>query len=498
MNQFLKSFANITESFCAFKSSSNIYFFYLSKIKLSIFHFDLIFNPKKHSSQNYLSMKLKLTLLLFIAICTTQINAQTPFSPVKQDGFGFNFGFVDFTSPAEIDTSTLRSVFKNGDLTHLGQMSPSLSVSYWKGLNKYLDFSGRVSGVFYEYLPKTTNPGNGVGAEADATLNVRPISDNHFFSPFATGGLGAAYYKKIGGYIPMGIGFQFNFQSQVYVMLQSQYRMTLSSNIIPNNLYHSFGVIANVGKPKEVAAPVEVPIPVVTDRDNDGVVDSLDRCPDTPGLAALKGCPDKDGDGIADIDDKCPDVAGLAKYQGCPIPDTDKDGINDEEDKCPNVPGVARYQGCPVPDTDKDGVNDEDDKCPTEAGPASNFGCPVIDTVVVQKVNKAAHNIFFTTGSAKLLAKSYKSLKEVAQILKDNPSFNIDVNGYTDNVGTDENNQKLSESRANSVKQYLIGNGIDAGRITATGYGETNPIADNKTAAGRAKNRRVEMKLRNY
>ena len=220
--------------------------------------------------------------------------------------------------------------------------------------------------------------------------------------------------------------------------------------------------------------------------------------PDEPGTTALKGCPDKDGDGIADKDDKCPDVAGLAKYQGCPIPDTDKDGINDEEDKCPNTPGVARYLGCPVPDTDGDGVNDEDDKCPKEAGPASNFGCPVIDVVVVEKVNKAAKNIFFATGSSKLLPKSYQSLKEVAQILKDNPSYKIDVDGYTDNTGTEDKNQVLSEKRAGSVKAYLISNGIDNSRITATGHGINDPIADNKTAVGRAKNRRVEMKLRNY
>lgn len=444
-------------------------------------------------------MKLKLAILTIIVTISSTVMSQTPFSPVKQDGFGFNFGFVDFTSPAALDTTSLSSLFKHGDITHFSKMSPSLSVSYWKGLNKYLDFSGRISGVFYEYLPKTTIEGNGVGVEGEGTLNLRPITDNHFFSPFLTAGIGAGYYTKWGGYVPLGIGFQFNIQSQVYIMLQSQYRATLSSNVIPNNLYHSIGVIANVGKAKAVEAePLPVPVAVVIDRDNDGVVDSLDRCPDSAGLASLKGCPDNDGDGIPNIDDKCPNVAGLSKYQGCPIPDTDGDGINDEEDKCPTVAGVARYQGCPVPDTDKDGVNDEEDKCPSEAGPASNFGCPVIDVVVVEKVNKAAHNIFFTTGSAKLLAKSFKSLKEVAKILKDNPSYNIDVNGYTDNVGTEEMNQKLSESRANSVKQYLIKNGIDAGRITATGYGETNFIADNKTAAGRAKNRRVEMKLRNY
>jgi outer membrane protein OmpA-like peptidoglycan-associated protein len=443
-------------------------------------------------------MKLKLAILTFMVSMSALAFAQTPFSPVKQDAFGFNFGFVDFTSPSALDTTSLSSLFKNGDITHFGQKSPSLSISYWKGLNKYIDFSGRISGVFYEYLPKTSNNGNGVGAEGEATLNARPISDNHLFSPFLTAGIGGAYYKNWGGYVPLGIGFQFNIQSQVYIMLQSQYRMTLSSNVIPNNLYHSIGVIANVGTPKRIEEPVVIPIPVVTDRDHDGILDSLDKCPDSAGLATLNGCPDNDGDGIANADDKCPDVAGLSKYNGCPIPDTDGDGINDEEDKCPTVAGVARYQGCPVPDTDKDGVNDEEDKCPKEAGPASNFGCPVIDVVVVEKVNKAAQNIFFATGSSKLLAKSYKSLKDVAQILKDNPSYNISIDGHTDNTGSDELNQKLSESRANSVKQYLIKNGISDSRITTTGYGETKPIADNNTAAGRAKNRRVEMTLKNY
>jgi outer membrane protein OmpA-like peptidoglycan-associated protein len=442
----------------------------------------------------------KIFISLFILSATSIAVAQTPYSPVKQDGFGFNFGFVDFTSPAYIDSSSLKSAFKNGDITHFGKMSPAISVSYWQGLNKYFDFSARLGSVFYEYLPKTNNNGNGIAAEGEVAINARPVSDNHFFSPFITAGIGAGYYKDFGGYVPLGIGFQFNIQSQVYIMLQSQYRMTLSSNTIPNNLYHSFGIIENVGKPY-TAPTVEMPVPpvpVVSDRDNDGVVDSVDRCPDVAGPASLQGCPDKDGDGIADIDDKCPDVAGLAKYNGCPIPDTDGDGINDEEDKCPNVAGVARYQGCPIPDTDKDGVNDEEDKCPTEAGPASNQGCPVIDVVVVQKVNKAAHNIFFQINSSKLLAKSYKSLKEVAQILKDNSSYKIHIDGYTDNTGGEELNQKLSESRANSVKQYLMGNGVDESRITATGHGESDPVASNGTAAGRAKNRRVEMKLTNY
>ena len=260
------------------------------------------------------------------------------------------------------------------------------------------------------------------------------------------------------------------------------------------------GLALKFGSGHKIETPPPPPPPpvVVLDRDGDGVLDADDRCPDVAGLASLRGCPDKDGDGIADIDDKCPDVFGYARYQGCPIPDGDKDGINDEEDKCADVFGYARYQGCPIPDTDKDGVNDEEDKCINTPGPASNYGCPVIPEAIIQKVNGAAKNVFFATGSAKLLEKSFGSLKTVAQILADDPSYKISVEGHTDSTGDHEKNMKLSDDRAASVAEYLKSVGVDAGRISSVGYGPDRPVAPNKTAAGRAKNRRVEMKLTNY
>lgn len=191
-------------------------------------------------------------------------------------------------------------------------------------------------------------------------------------------------------------------------------------------------------------------------------------------------------------------VAGTAKYHGCPIPDTDHDGINDEEDKCPTVAGVAKYQGCPIPDTDNDGVNDEEDKCPTVAGPASNFGCPVIEKSVVDKINYAAKNIFFATGSDKLLPQSSKSLTEVAKIMSDNPSLKLSIDGYTDNTGDAAKNVALSQKRADAVKAFLVNNKVEAAHLTAAGHGSDKPLADNKTAAGRAQNRRVELGLTNY
>ncbi|HVZ96479.1 MAG TPA: OmpA family protein [Chitinophagaceae bacterium] len=448
-------------------------------------------------------MKRKI-LIAFLIICLSNgLKAQNFSSSVKPSLIGFHYALVDYNSPTAIDTTSLKQVFKKGDIFNPAKQSSALTISFWKGLNKYIDFSGKFNGIFYNYALNNSGESlnNEFGAELEGALNFRPITDDHLFSPFLTAGIGGGYYtNKYGGYVPLGLGFQFNIQSQVYFLLQTQYRISLTKSVFPNNLYHSLGVAVNVGgEKKEVAVvPPPPPVQVVKDRDGDGVVDSLDACPDQPGTAALQGCPDKDGDGIADKDDKCPDVPGLAKYGGCPIPDTDKDGINDEEDKCPDVPGVAKYQGCPIPDTDKDGVNDEEDKCPNEPGPASNYGCPVIQQAVVEKVNKAAKNIYFATGSSKLLAKSFPSLKEVVQILKDNPTYKINIDGYTDNTGTPEKNQVLSENRANSVKDYLVKNGVDESKITATGHGQDDPVADNKTAAGRAKNRRVEMKLRNY
>ncbi len=442
---------------------------------------------------------MKKLIILFSAalVFTTSFGQQGDYK--KPHSLGISFYLSDFQTAADLRTYGLVSVLKEGNFFKTERMNPGLAVNYLTGLSKHLDFIGTLGGSFVDYPLKNqaSSNTNSFLLETNASLNLKLLSDRYWVTPFVDFGVGASNFKKyFAAFIPIGTGLQIKVSDGTFILINNQYRIPVTENA-SYHFYHSLGISSSIQAKKE-PAPKVVEIPEILDRDGDGIVDSLDACPDQAGLAALQGCPDKDGDGIADKDDKCPDVAGLAKYQGCPIPDTDKDGINDEEDKCPNIPGVARYQGCPIPDTDKDGVNDEEDKCPNEAGPASNYGCPVIDVVIVEKVNKAAQNIFFSIGSAKLLPKSFTSLKGVVQIMKDNPSYKIDVDGHTSNTGGTALNQKLSESRANSVKQYLIDNGIDESRITATGYGEDRPIADNNTATGRAKNRRVEMHLKNY
>lgn len=444
-------------------------------------------------------MKKLSLLLISLGIFSASFSQNTDYK--KGNGFGISFFLNDFKTASDIQSNGIVSVFREHNFFKTSRMNPGLAINYMSGLSNHVDFIATLGGSFLDYPIKDMVPfgANNFLLESTASLNLKLLTDRYIVVPFIDLGVGASKYKKyVGAFIPLGAGLQFNIADEAFILLNSQYRVPVTENA-SYHFYHSIGIVSDFVKKKvETPKAVEVPVVVILDRDHDGIVDSLDACPDQPGSAALQGCPDKDGDGIADKDDKCPDVAGLAKYQGCPIPDTDGDGINDEEDKCPTVAGVARYQGCPIPDTDKDGVNDEEDKCPNEAGPASNFGCPVIDVKIVEKVNKAAQNIFFATGSSKLLAKSYKSLKDVAQILKDNPSYKVAIDGHTDNTGKDELNQKLSDKRANAVKDYLKNAGVDESRMTATGYGESKPIADNKTAAGRAKNRRVEMNLTNY
>lgn len=242
------------------------------------------------------------------------------------------------------------------------------------------------------------------------------------------------------------------------------------------------------------------------DTDGDGVPDWRDECPGTPleaaGYVDEKGCLlDTDGDGVPDYIDECPDTPeaayGLVDEKGCPT-DSDKDGVPDYLDECPNTPeGAAGHvdeKGCET-DADGDGVPDWCDLCPTVAGPALNKGCPEVKREVRTLLQKAMKGIAFETGKANIKKSSYKLLDQIAKTFIENKDFIIEVQGHTDNVGKAALNKALSEKRANAVMNYLIKKGVPAERMTAKGYGDEMPIADNKTKAGREKNRRVEFSI---
>lgn len=236
------------------------------------------------------------------------------------------------------------------------------------------------------------------------------------------------------------------------------------------------------------------------DTDKDGVPDDEDLCPLVPGKAAWHGCPvpDSDHDGIDDEHDSCKNIPGVARYNGCPVPDSDHDGIDDEHDSCKNIPGVGRYNGCPIPDRDGDGINDEEDQCPDSAGTAENHGCPVVKEIkpdVTEQINFIAHNILFNSASDQLKDSSYVALSQLADLLHNHPDWYLAIEGYTDNSGSPAKNLVLSQKRADAVRDLLVNKGIPARRLTAAGYGQQKPVADNRTPKGRAVNRRVELKL---
>jgi len=232
------------------------------------------------------------------------------------------------------------------------------------------------------------------------------------------------------------------------------------------------------------------------DADGDGIPDKDDRCKMDKGTAALNGCPDTDGDGISDLDDNCKNEKGTLAFGGCP--DTDGDGIMDKEDRCPRERGEKILQGCA--DNDGDGVADIDDRCPDKPGLKANGGCPIIDEKdkieIVKKINYAAKSIQFETGSDVIKASSYPTLDQIVSLMVLYPGTTWSIEGHTDDQGDEQMNLQLSDKRAAAVKNYFISKGVGADRLSSAGFGETTPIADNKTSAGRAQNRRVEIKLK--
>ena len=248
------------------------------------------------------------------------------------------------------------------------------------------------------------------------------------------------------------------------------------------------------------------------DKDEDGIIDKKDKCPDVAGPLENNGCPwpDTDNDGILDKDDKCPKIAGDKANKGCPYDDTDKDGVFDKDDKCINEAGPFENNGCPYVDSDKDGVLDKDDKCPTVFGIVANNGCPeevkkvepIVEPVkteikeeVIKKINDFSKTILFDTGKISIKAESFASLDGIVSVLNEYTNANFKIEGHTDNAGKPASNLKLSKGRALAVKQYLTDKGIRADRLTSEGYGSKKPIASNKTAKGKNLNRRVEVNL---
>jgi outer membrane protein OmpA-like peptidoglycan-associated protein len=468
-------------------------------------------------------MKKNYLLLFLLLLFTTKILAQNSDNP-----WAINFGYNGSDFNAIVKDQKWFTINNWNHGVNLG-IYRSLNPSFNLGLNSNIGVFEKPADLF-----KTSR-----SLALDLGLQYKfangyILKQDSWFDPYILGGLGFnSIASKTYGLFNYGLGMNFWLQENIGLNIQTAY------NNLPNfenYLTHTAGLRYRFG---------------AKDSDKDGVVDKKDACPDTPGLKTLNGCPDSDSDGIADKDDACPNNAGLANLQGCPdsdgdgiadkddtcpnekglaslagCPDSDGDGVADKNDTCPTVKGLANLAGCPdtdgdgiadkddtcpnekgssslggCPDTDGDGIADKDDKCPNEAGVSSEQGCPEKKisaeekVKVEQQLKMIAKKVQFETGKSVITKASLLELDKVLAFMNEYPGSKFVVEGHTDNVGVAANNLKLSQSRADAVKKYFTDKGISGDRITATGYGQTKPIANNATPAGKATNRRVEIHL---
>jgi len=337
-----------------------------------------------------------------------------------------------------------------------------------------------------------------LGAELDAQYYFNRESK---FSPYIAAGVGVAETNSSDETNPTwsaGLGLL----SDIGVM-NAKFRTEVRfQQEVDNSDWEHDDVLLRAGVQIPFGA-TEAPIKMAPkDSDGDGVLDADDKCPATPAGTKVNsyGCElDSDNDGVVDGKDQCPATPAGDKVDstGCTIKmekDSDGDGVLDSADRCPNTPAgtsVNTY-GCPVDgDDDNDGVSNSKDQCPnTAAGVRVDFkGCEIKAVISLPGIN-------FETNSATLTASSTATLNGAAETLNKYTDIMAEVAGHTDATGSESYNQSLSERRAASVRTYLVNQGVAASRLTSRGYGESQPIADNSTKAGRAANRRVDLNVK--
>ncbi len=380
---------------------------------------------------------------------------------------------------------TFKSVFNNYKAPNNDQkgvfrnLSPAIELGYSNNFSQHfsLDIPIRMGLAHFPIYSTTLKEVTGYTANEfysgmDALISLHLLR-GRLFAPFAYAGIGGATHnvKYLYMQAPVGIGVDVKLNKFACFTFQTDYRFAFKNGL--DNWQHAFGLKISLGRqPKDI--------------DMDGFPDKKDLCPEVFGT--VKGCPDRDGDGIADKDDRCISLAGVAANMGCPA-DTDQDGVYDVDDQCPSQAGTVR--GCP--DRDRDGVADKYDKCPEAPGKASNAGCPETAPEEKKAIEVAIKSIQFETGTAAISELSIQSLDAIYQVLLNYPEMKLSIEGHTDNIEAGTGGKQLSEKRASVCADYLIKKGISATRLITQGFGDTIPIGDNKTSAGRSMNRRTEF-----
>ena len=465
----------------------------------------------------------KLLIILLAVVSFNNISAQD-----KDNIFAIDIGSqaIDFypTGAYFNPTGPIATPFQSADGNYLGGLFEDYYNQdhwNWGAIVSRLRFGVYVGSGFAVGLDGSFNTIDYIGnyeTQTDLTyfgldLGVRYNFIRRGRSGVKNGGWFDPYVLLGGGYtwldndanatLNAGIGINWWFTDFVGINTQAKYKISFDEDILLPHWQTAIGVVFKFG---------------AKDADGDGIYDKHDACPDVFGLEEFNGCPDSDGDGIQDSEDACPNVAGLPEFNGCPdtdgdgipdkddacpkeagpastngCPDRDGDGVADKDDDCPDVAGPAENKGCPWPDSDGDGVLDKDDKCPNVQGPAENYGCPIVTAEVQKEITDLARAIYFETGKMSFTDETAIRMEKVSAILNQYKTLQFDVEGHTDSTGSDKINDRLSQERADAVRNYLIEHGFPADKIAAKGFGSNNPIGDNKTRKGRQENRRVEI-----
>lgn len=345
-----------------------------------------------------------------------------------------------------------------------------------------------------------TDSGSSAGLYA-ARLHLRPQLPLGSLTPFlvlGAGGLGAgstATGSDIDPALHFGIGAELALDNFLGLRLDVRDTLTQKNAAKQGTQTHHPEVL--LGLSFSLRGEKEPPPAPPPDIDGDGVLNEADACPNEAGTER-NGCPpgDSDADGYTDDKDACPTEKGGSPC-GCPIRDADGDKVIDELDKCPNEAGPI--EGCPDPDDDRDGVLGDADKCPTTQETKNGYddgdGCPDEIPEKVKRFTGVVEGIEFDRGKDTIRPVSMRTLDAAVGVLKEYPALRVEISGHTDTDGNRDFNIDLSKRRADSVKAYFVAREIDTSRIEARGAGPDEPIADNKTAAGKQKNRRIEFKL---
>lgn len=381
--------------------------------------------------------------------------------------------------------------------------------SFGLSLGKPLSEKWAIEATFsYENLAVSCDPPGCLSGETDYErmslsgqflyfFNDTPFRDTstrtHFFGLLGVQGASVDFLgESLHGFGPVaGLGFLHEFDV-VNFRAEARYKLDDidGSGVVPDETFYTWSAWVGLSVPFG-----QKPLPPSYDDDGDGVPNNRDKCPNTPPGVKVgpDGCPlDSDGDGVPDSYDKCPNTPAGVKVDadGCPL-DSDGDGIPDSIDKCPDTPlgTIVNSDGCPL-DSDGDGVPDGIDQCPdTLPGMQVNSkGCVVPQVFELRGVH-------FEYDKSRLMIDSKVILDRVVESLQNEPTVKIMIAGHTDWMGSDAYNQKLSERRAASVVDYLVSKGIPASRLSAKGFGETQPVATNETADGREHNRRTELHI---